>query len=429
MNKIVKGNRMNMHVGVDKEHLYDYIDIFSPYFKSACHHFQDYHTTKQDMILFYSYFPNEIDCEGCNNVPNNLIVTKKSPDKFGDCFFECKRMDQPCARVEIIYYDSKLVGFYCRKNNLLSLSDMVHQKGNQKHLKTILDEMLKHGFISILEKNKEKTSITLGTDPEMESIIKGVTVPATRLMQLSNNEKVYLSHDGHTQPQRELRPDPSSSPEELVENIRDLIKISSFFGENLSVLGKYYPLGGHIHIGNATPSKELVLVLDYFLGPFEEFNSIERRKSKYGKPGDVRVKPHGFEYRTPPPAWLLTPTLALRTLQLTKIVVENIINNIDVVISDDMNYEEYKKNIQLLGFTKEWAEEFENEIRWARNHLFEPLAKTWGVEIPKEYQIKKEYITTPILPRAPSIGRTRLNNIRSSSPLFDNQEEMEGSQE
>ena len=414
----IKGSSLYIVDESSGEHINGYVGIFQKYFKNATHHLSNSHRINMDTILFYSYFPSDVNCSDCNNIPTQLNIPKKVKEGVGEAFYDFKRMDMPCGNVERIHYGSKFVGFYCKKHNILSLSDIVHTPGNERHLTAIIEAMLENDLLRILESSPTKKTISLGTDPEMESVVDGNVVSAAGLIQLSNREKVYISHDGHTQPQRELRPDPGATPEELVENLKDLIKISSFFGEDLSVLGKTCPLGGHIHIGNASPSKELVQVLDYFLFPFNEFSSKERIKSKYGKPGDVRLQPHGFEYRTPPPAWLLTPNLALKTLQLTKLIVENIINNIDVNISNNFEWDEYKENLSSLGFDNEWIGEFENEIRWAKSHLHTPLAKTWGVEVPKEYQIKKNYTYIPKSPPPRSMEAPIGATLRRNFPFI-----------
>lgn len=407
MRQKVKGNSITYYKNVN-EHLDDYVEIFKPYFKSIAHHHHMHHTISKDAILIYSYFPIEVCCDGCRNQPIDFAVKRVSKASIPDTFFEMKHRDLECENVDRIYYGGRLVGFYCNKNNVFCCGDITHDGGQSVHIQAIISAMVEHGYLKVLNGKDKKTTVMLGADPEMETLINGELVSAFDLPQLCNRDKAYISHDGHTQPQRELRPDPAETPEELVENIRDLIKISSFFGENLSVMGRELPLGGHIHIGNVAPNPEIISVLDYFLSPFNEFNSSTRNSSKYGKKGDVRVQPHGFEYRTPPAAWLLTPMLALKTLQLTQNVVEKIINDIDIDISDNSNVDEYKENLERIGFGAQWIVEFLDEIAWAKIHISEPLAKTWNVEVPKDFQVKKLYRSKiqirPSIPRPVRVG-------------------------
>lgn len=395
MRKIVRGNSTTCYQGTEKEHLDDYVDLFRQYFKNIAHHHLVDHSINRDAILIYSYFPFEISCDGCSHSPRNFNIVQKNTKEPPCIFFDIRAKNLSCSHIDRIYYGGKFLGYYCQKNNVLCVGDIAHQAGQRGHISTILEGMKNEGLLIQIGKTGEKQIVTLGADPEFETMINGTVVSAFGLPQFCTRDKTYLSHDGLTQPQRELRPDPATSPEELVENIRDLIKISSFFGEDLSVVGKTLSCGGHIHIGNATPTKELINVLDYFLFPLNEFNSSLRIESNFGRSGDVRIQPHGFEYRTPPAAWLLTPTLARMTLELTKNVVERIINEIDVDISDNFDIDEYKYNLEQLGFDKDWIVQFMDEIMWAKSHIDEPLAKTWGVEIPQEYRVKKLYRDKP----------------------------------
>ena len=387
MRKLIKGTNTICYSAVN-EHLNDYLDIFRKYFGTIAHHYTMNHKINKNAILIFSYFPMDISCFDCVQKRSTIHIPQTSIMPISSVFYEIHNRGTLCSNLHEIIYGKKLVGFYCQKNNVFITGDIAHEKGQEEHILSILGGMEKAKLLSQI-RNSEKISVTLGADPEMETSINGNLISAFELPQLCTREKAYISHDGMTQPQRELRPDPADTPEELVENIRDLIKISSFFGEDLTVMGKSLSLGGHIHIGNTSPSKELTMVLDYFLSPFNEFNTEQRTVSKYGKLGDVRIQPYGFEYRTPPAAWLLTPTLALMTLELTKNVVEKIINEIDVEISDNLNRKEYEDNIEQLGFTHAWVVQFMNEIAWAKVHIDEPLAKTWNVEIPKEYRIEK----------------------------------------
>ena len=394
MRKTVKGNTVACYRGA-QENLEEYMDLFTKYFKNIAHHHHIHHSINKNAILMYSYFPIEISCSGCHHKAIHHYIPRESKKEISPVFFEVCPRDLECSHVDRIYYGKTLAGYYCIKNNIFCCGDFPHDLNQREHIQAILEGMEKAGLLVPQSGEKIKRVITLGADPELETMINGTITSAFELPQLCTREKAYISHDGMTQPQRELRPDPADTPEELVENIRDLIKISSFFGEDLSVVGQTLSCGGHIHIGNASPSHELTAVLDYFLSPFDEFNTEKRKVSHYGKMGDVRVQPHGFEYRTPPAAWLLTPKLAKMTLELTKNIVEKIINGEDVEVSDNFDREEYKNNVQELGFTSEWVKEFIDEIAWAKDNINEPLAKTWGVEIPPEYKIKKLYRSKP----------------------------------
>lgn len=68
--------------------------------------------------------------------------------------------------------------------------------------------------------------------------------------------------------------------------------------------------GGHIHVAydNPTPEKSIQLarLLDMTVGaPLALVDPDKRRAQLYGRPGAIRFKPYGLEYRTPSNYWLL----------------------------------------------------------------------------------------------------------------------------
>ena len=369
-----------------------YLKLFDKYFSHGMCHYNEDHITYENSISIYSFINNK-PCFKCNSKKRNINIPMLEKS-FKPCQSFYDRMSIGCGQSDNIFYDSTLIGMYCEKKNILSLSDISHSEEDSLHVYHIINTLEKEGILKIIKKEKSNNKITLGTDPEFESVICGDIILGNYLPRISTHNKIYISADAAGN-QREIRPDPSDIPEELVENIKDLIKISSFFGEDLSVVGEKFSLGGHIHIGGTPPTDEIILILDYFLHPFNEFNSEQRKNSKYGKEGDYRYQPHGFEYRTPPSAWLLTPKIALMVLQLVKVAVEKIINGYPVEISNDHEIEEYKENLKSLGFDDEWVINFINEIKFVKENINTPLAKMWKVEIPKKYRSKKSYICEP----------------------------------
>lgn len=72
--------------------------------------------------------------------------------------------------------------------------------------------------------------------------------------------------------------------------------------------------GGHIHVGYKNPTKksqrELVKAMDIFLGvPSAELDPDNMRRQLYGKPGAMRFKKYGAEYRTLSNFWIKTKEL------------------------------------------------------------------------------------------------------------------------
>jgi len=141
--KKIHGTSFITHLGIEGEYLEDYIELLKPYFNIATHHHNIHHCVNKDAVLFYSYFPESINCEDCCHNPDDVKVQKKNiSGEIGSGFYEFKRMDMPCGNVDRIHYNGRFVGFYCKQNNVLSLSDIPHSMGNQLHLKTILDKMV-----------------------------------------------------------------------------------------------------------------------------------------------------------------------------------------------------------------------------------------------------------------------------------------------
>lgn len=155
--------------------------------------------------------------------------------------------------------------------------------------------------------------ITLGCDPEFEECqLKGEYKPIKTTYHSHCNK---IGGDGGTQ--LELRPEAHSTPAELIKELRTLIKQCP----PISTKGEKFSLGGHIHIGGLTSilegqkvPKELLEVLDAFIGiPTSWANG--KARGKFGKLGQVELKPHGFEYRSPSSAWMDNPKIATLTFQ------------------------------------------------------------------------------------------------------------------
>ncbi|PWK15517.1 putative amidoligase domain-containing protein [Tumebacillus permanentifrigoris] len=140
-----------------------------------------------------------------------------------------------------------------------------------------------------------------------------------------------LELDGERFPLAEVRPDPATTPEELVANIRETLTEAQGLirSRNVQWLAgsmpfKNFPLGGHIHFSDLTYSSRLVKVFDTYLGlpimMLEANTTATKRRPKYGFLGDVRFKSHGgFEYRTPG-SWLVSPEIALAVSALAYVV-------------------------------------------------------------------------------------------------------------
>jgi hypothetical protein len=160
-----------------------------------------------------------------------------------------------------------------------------------------------------------------------------------------------LGYDGAM---AELRPDPSITPEGLVDNIKTILSKD----KNLSFISKYdwksgcyhkessrdYPIGGHIHIGN--PAQLLKIKQDDRMVFFKTFNKIldellslpmirldgdngcaRRTKSamgRYGYFGEMRLSAGHLEHRTLSGLWLSHPELAKCVFGTAKAIIDEV---------------------------------------------------------------------------------------------------------
>lgn len=145
-------------------------------------------------------------------------------------------------------------------------------------------------------------------------------------------DRIWLKGDRTKQklPLAELRPAPSSDPEQLFQNIGRAIRRAAekVKGKGIRFLAggaplKGYPIGGHLHFSPLPPNHFLLRALDHYLAlPLFILEDPEgfSRRPKYGFLGDVRTKPHGgFEYRTLP-SWITSPEITKGVLILGKLI-------------------------------------------------------------------------------------------------------------
>ncbi len=170
--------------------------------------------------------------------------------------------------------------------------------------------------------NKVK-AITLGADPEFELVMDGRVVNASQVIRKSVRLPWgIIGYDGAGAP-LELRPNPSTSPSKLVENVgRLLLSVPKITGGFPSTMGEMHPIGGHVHIGirgMGVPYEEVIKAVDHVIGDIlYEMNTKTRRDSQYGERGDWRSQAWGVEYRTPPATMWAHPEGALAFLKAIK---------------------------------------------------------------------------------------------------------------
>lgn len=133
-------------------------------------------------------------------------------------------------------------------------------------------------------------------------------------------------------PVAEVRPKPDYSPIILTANIKQALNMANQMAPYRGVRwvagsqpGGGFSIGGHIHFSNIKINASILRALDNFVGLpiflIENPVPASRRRKRYGRLGDYRIKEYGgFEYRTPG-SWLVSQNITLAILCLSKIVI------------------------------------------------------------------------------------------------------------
>lgn len=263
----------------------------------------------------------------------------------------------------------------------------------------------------------EKKEVKLGADPEFILINTetGQMIPASRFLPRLGKvgcDSIRIPNR-QQRPVGELRPEPSTSPLILAENIRKtllqgvkLLPYSNIQWVAGSQPTSNYPIGGHIHFSNINCSSKLLRALDNYLAipVFLMENSITSslRRTKYGLLSDFRLKEHGFEYRTIS-SWLVSPEISKGVLCLAKLVVDNYMElstnyftRVDIqraFYSGDKSYlrsfyPDIWKTITALPNYSQYASYLEPINELCRNAQewdeTKDIREAWGIPIPKK---------------------------------------------
>jgi len=169
-----------------------------------------------------------------------------------------------------------------------------------------------------------------------------------------------------------------------VSNIKQIIRIFAehFPRYDLDAAGNRYPCGGHIHFGGL-PSEyvpsALIELLDDFIGRRTRKLNGEARGG-YGRPGDWRQQPHGFEYRTPPAAVFANPKIAEITLKLARNLVALFYSQKAIEYNSPPRKADY---VNIGGLTEKQAEyflEFFSKKKEEKRRYW--VRAAWGVSSP-----------------------------------------------
>jgi len=216
---------------------------------------------------------------------------------------------------------------------------------------------------------KKEFPFKLGADPEFNFTFQQKRIIAQALLQSAMKGRLEqnmgfqigtagnLGWDGNSAT-AEIRPTPSKSPKDLVENIGKLLaaaaKPAKLF--KLSTLSNSAPVGGHIHFELSPAQKEASKqqmtnlhkkLATYFLPIMMGENKINLRlrlNTSYGMMKDWRTE-NGktYEFRTPSAEWITTPKIAEGVLSYLGCVWHEASNNPDTFKGDKMIYRTEKQ--------------------------------------------------------------------------------------
>ena len=246
---------------------------------------------------------------------------------FGSQYESMDSVSADDSHLNILYYtgdDSYIqIGYYNAAKNILYCSDLTHNIGGvelfTKALNAIKAFNDTHGItrefqpLSYVDSRDNITfpsTLKLGLDPEFLITQNGELTSAHLV--LGTIKEGQIGTDGVREGYREigeLRPDPGT-PEELVSNVKKLyqslnviLKVKANEYKVFAGGGRRhnFSLGGHIHF-NIPSDVGLTQLLDDFIGKtLQSLDGAGRpQRRDYGRLSDVRSKPYGFEYRTPP---------------------------------------------------------------------------------------------------------------------------------
>lgn len=424
----IKGHVPSSNVNVisQRESMGKYLNIFGQYFDSVGNCLDPINISERSSIALCYSRTNKL--EPCSRCPSGTCLS--IPDKWDlgseDPVWEHIHMNQEkpdFLRVEVGDYVRRLcdhsmvisiknekydrvIGEFCPSKKILSASDWSHDDTKVSFISDILSYLKDANLLSIKIITKKKPVITLGADPEFE-YIDSDTDKILHCREIGIQDRVPMREgsstgrigiDGSGQ-QRELRPEPASTPEELITNFEKLIQAG--LDEKWSLKSEKYPCGGHIHLGGVEESREFGKLLDHYLYPLDALNSAARKRSGYGAWGSndsVRKQDWGMEYRSPPVGWLASKELAMITLKIVKLAAEKHFGGDDVELTDNIG-----KDLENLGITEDEVKTYFDEIdKYTREGLPRDFKVAWGYKNPPRFVIEfrdswnasvKKYIT------------------------------------
>jgi len=327
---------------IDYEDSVRYAHVLMQYFDYIRPHgyINNIETHTNTMILYNTphWQPTEIaDVVHINGVPSDIIFYDR---KATMTFAAHYRWLEICV-------NGKHAGYYCKDINVLVATDWTHiwSERNEEIVREILEKIGAH---KISERGKKrKIALTIGSDPEFELIEADKILYASKYFAGTDSD-TEIGVDGAGD-QVELRPRPSSNVEQHIRHVYELIKkFAELDRFDLSTKGDIYPLGGHIHVGGVEPTKDVLTLLDDFLG-VHVINLSGNARGSYKRLSAYEKKPYGFEYRSCPAAIFHNRRILRISLKIVKNVLEKLINKGSITYNYPVQDEDYYRHAKLTA--------------------------------------------------------------------------------
>ncbi len=267
-----------------------------PHLLNRCVHFSTTNEALQIQLVLPINNPTRIKIEVSNIDYNPPTYINKGAER-ADLWFCLNDSNIPIASY---YKNLNYLIFHIFEYNI-DTGEFSNRQGIEI-INAVFNNIIATGY----KLHPNNTKLLIGADPEFSIIDKqGQRISAaTVLKNPSTSMSAQIGVDGakHT---GELRPTAMDDPIFLVKKqIKMLLyQLKKDLPTGLGVTsggGFSDPLGGHIHF-NTLISSEEVQLLDDFVGiPTTILKGGRRAGGSYGSAGDVRIQPHGIEYRTPP---------------------------------------------------------------------------------------------------------------------------------
>jgi len=393
----------------NREALQSYMGLFSKYFERVGNWMSNVEVSNlNNTVLCYSKVVKITNCSSCSSgtcvafddkwkagpadpIWEHSFLNQKKPEFMR---VEVDKFERRLCNKSIIFSlkgDSynRVIAEFCPSRKILLTTDWTHDESKIEFVEYVLGEMAKMGLVGVRPNKIVKPIITLGADPELEYIDPdtkqvlhcGEAGIQDRVLMSNGSGQGRIGKDG-SQAQREIRPEPATTPEGLIDNIDKLIKEA--MDEQWSMKGDRWSLGGHIHVGGIQESRGYINLLDHYLAPLAALNSAARASSSYGKPGDYRRQEYGIEYRAPPVGWLASKKLAYLTLKIVKLAAEKHYLGEDIELTDDLN-----RDLTSLGLSMEEVVDFFAEINtFKEKGLPDDMKVAWGHKILPKFVVE-----------------------------------------